>query len=55
VVKEQAQRTLLGYLYGIRDALALSSKSRQPGPLAALGILAAVAILVVRRVNGRDD
>jgi hypothetical protein len=55
VVKEQAQRTVFGYLHNLRDALALSSRSRQPGPLAALGILAAVAIIMVRRANGRDD
>ena len=55
VVKEQAQRSVLGYLHGIRNALASRSGSRQPGPLAALVVLAGVAILVVRRANGRDD
>jgi hypothetical protein len=55
VVKEQAQRSVLGYLRGIRNAFASHSASRQPGPLAALVVLAAVAILVVRRANGRDD
>jgi hypothetical protein len=54
-VKERVQQGMLGYLDGIRDALASRSGSRQPGPLAALVVLAAVAILVVRRVNGRDD
>ena len=55
VVKERVQQSVLGYLHGIRVALASRSVSRKPGPLAALGILAAVAILVIRRVNGRDD
>lgn len=54
-VKERVQQSMLGYLDGIREALASRSGSRQPGPLAALVVLAAVAILVVRRVNGRDD
>jgi hypothetical protein len=55
VVKEQVQRSALGYLHGIRNALASGSGSRQPGPLAALAVLAALAILVARRANGRDD
>ncbi len=55
VVKERAQQSVLGYLHGIRNALVSNSESRQPGPLAALVVLAALAILVVRRANGQDD
>jgi hypothetical protein len=55
VVKEQAQRSALGYLHGLRNALASRSGSRQPEPLAVLAVLAAVAILVARRASGRDD
>jgi len=55
VVKESARRSVLEYLNGIRNALASGSGPRQPGPLAALVVLATIAILVVRRVNGRDD
>ena len=55
VVKEQAQRSMLGYLHGIRNTLVSGSGSRQPGPLAALVVLAGLAILVARRANGRDD
>ena len=55
VVKERARRSVLQYLNGIRDALASGSGPRQPGPLAALVVLATIAILVARRVNGRDD
>jgi hypothetical protein len=54
-VKERVQQSVSGYLHGIRDALASHSGPRQPGLLAALLVLAAVALLVVRRVNGRDD
>jgi hypothetical protein len=54
-VKEQAQGSALGYLHGIGNALASRSGSRQPGPLAALAVLAAVAILVARRASGRED
>ncbi len=54
-VKEQARRSALGYLYGIRHALLSGSGSRRPGPLAALIVLAAFTILLVRRANGRDD
>jgi hypothetical protein len=55
VIKESVQRSVLGYVYGIRNAIVTGSESRQPGPLAALVVLAALAILVVRRANGRDD
>jgi hypothetical protein len=55
VVKERAQQSLFGYLHGIRNALASRSGRGQPGPLAALAVLAAVAILVARRASGRDD
>lgn len=54
-LKERVQQSVLGYLHGIRNALASHSEPRQPGLLAALFVLAAVAILVVRWVNGRDD
>ena len=55
VVKEQAQRSMLEYLHSIRNALASRSGSRQPGPIAALVVLAGVAIIAIRRVNGRND
>ena len=55
VIKERVQRSVLGYVYGMRNAIVSGSESRQPGPLAALVVLAALVILVVRRANGRDD
>ena len=55
VVKERAQRSVLGYTHVIRDALVSSSGSRQPGPLAALVVLAAIVILIVRRAKGCGD
>ena len=55
VVKERARRSALEYLHGIRGALVSGSGPRRPGPLAALVVLTTVAILVIRRVNGRDD
>jgi hypothetical protein len=53
VVKEQVQRSALEYLHGIRNTLA--SPSGRPGPVAALVVLSAVAILVARRVSTRSD
>ena len=49
VVKEQVQQSALEYLHGIRHALV--SNSRHRGPLAALVILGAVAVLVARRAS----
>lgn len=54
-VKERAQQSVLGYLHRIRDAFVSNSGPRQPGPLVALVVLAAVAVLILRRLNGRDD
>ena len=55
-VKEQVRRSVPGYLRAARDALVSSSGSRQPGPLAALVALAAVAVLIARRAaDGGGD
>ena len=54
-VKERAQQSALEYLHRIRGALVSGSGSRQPGPLAALVVLASLAILGARWTNGRDD
>lgn len=54
-VREQVQRSASGYLQGVRNALGSSSGSRRPGPLAALFVLAAVAILITRRTHGRNN
>ncbi len=55
VVKEQVRQSTLEYLRGIRGALTSASESRQPGPLAALVVLFAVVVLVLRRTGGRGD
>ncbi len=56
VVKERAQQSAVEYLQSIRNALVSNSGSRQPGPLAALVVAAAVTLLVIRRRgSGRDD
>lgn len=55
MVKEQVRQSALEYLRGIRGALASASESRQPGPLAALVVLFAVVVLVLRRTGGRGD
>lgn len=52
-VKEQVQQSALEYLHGLRNTLV--SPSGRPGPLAALVILGAVAVLVARRVSDRSD
>jgi len=52
-VKEQIQQSALEYLHGLRNTLA--SPSGRPGPLAALTVLGAVAVLVARRVSDRSD
>ena len=46
---------MLGYLYGMRSALLSGSGSRQPGPLAVLVALAAVAVLIARWTGGGSD
>ena len=53
--KEPAQQSRCEYLHRIRGTLVSGSGSRQPGPLAALVVLASLAILVARRTGGRDD
>ena len=55
VIKESLQRSVPEYVHSIRDALVSGSGPRQPGPLAALAVLAAVVVLVARRAKGRDD
>ncbi len=55
IVKERARQSAVEYLRSIRNALVSNSGRRQPGPLAALAAAAAVAILVVRRTNSRND
>ncbi len=54
IVKERTRQSAVEYLRSIRNALVSNSGRRQPGPLAALAA-AAVAILVVRRTNSRND
>lgn len=55
VVKERAQQSVLGYIHSIRVALVSGSGSRRPGPLTALAVLAAIAVLVLRRGNNEND
>jgi hypothetical protein len=52
-VKEQVQQSAMVYIHGIRNTLA--SPSGRPGPLAALVVLGAIAVLVARRVSDRSD
>lgn len=54
VIKERTQQSVLEYLRGVRTALGSAPGGRQPGSLAALVVLAAVAALVLRRGSGRD-
>ncbi len=55
VVKDQVRQSALEYLRSIRSTLASGSESRQPGPFAALAVLFAVVMLVLRRMGGRSD
>ena len=55
MMKDQVRQDALEYLRSIRGALASASESRQPGPLAAIAILLAVVVLVLRRMGGRDE
>lgn len=55
VIKDQVRQSALEYLRSIRGALASASESRQPGPLAALVVLFAVVVLMLRRAGGRSN
>lgn len=55
MVKEQVERGLRERLRAAPGSLGLALQRRQPGPLASLAVLAAIAVLVARRVSGRDD
>lgn len=54
-IQEQVQRSAAEGLRRARVALVSKPGSRQPGSLVSLVVLAALAILVVRRANGRED